>query len=167
MSCSRTQHSGESLSSNPSIHSLPFYKMSHWAPQLYNSIEGQKYTHNIELSYLVMLKFWLKINYSFKRIPGHKIILCVFFMLYSAELIMLIKVKMPTIVGILMFMNMISTTSESLKARKLFIFQHKSFNEQLKFHAQMSWESKSFITSGPGPLWFLSFQHYFSALHSP
>ena len=28
--------------------------------------------------------------------------------------------------------------SESLKARKVFIFQHFSFNEQLKLHAQLS-----------------------------
>ena len=32
--------------------------------------------------------------------------------------IMLINVKMPTIVGILTFISMINTTSESLKARK-------------------------------------------------
>ena len=29
-------------------------------------------------------------------------------------------------------------TSESLKIRKIFIFQHISFNEQLKFHAESS-----------------------------
>ena len=37
-------------------------------------------------------------------------------------------------VGILTF-NSISTTSESLKARKVFIFHNFSFYEQLKFHA--------------------------------
>ena len=50
---------------------------------------------------------------------------------------MLIHLKMPTIVGILTFISMIKTTSESLKVRnfKSFIFQHF---KQLKFHAQLS-----------------------------
>ena len=34
---------------------------------------------------------------------------------------MLINVKMPTIVGILTFISMINSTSESLKARKIFV----------------------------------------------
>ena len=46
----------------------------------------------------------------------------------SMKFIMLINVKMPTTV-------MINTTSESLEERKVFIFQHFSFYEQLKFHA--------------------------------
>ena len=50
----------------------------------------------------------------------------------------LINAKMPTIVGILAFISMINTTSESLKARKIFIFQHFSFYEELVFHAQPS-----------------------------
>ena len=50
---------------------------------------------------------------------------------------MFINVKMPTIVGILTFISMINTTSNSLKARKVFIFQHFSLYEQLKFHAQL------------------------------
>ena len=48
-----------------------------------------------------------------------------FFMCISTEhvfFIMFINVKMPTIVGILTFISMINTTSESLKARKIFIF---------------------------------------------
>ena len=45
----------------------------------------------------------------------------------SMKLIMFIKIKMPTIVGILTFISMIKTISESLKARKVFIFQHSSF----------------------------------------
>ena len=56
----------------------------------------------------------------------------------SIKFIKLINVKMPTIVGILTFMSMINTTCESLKARKVLIFQHFSFCEQLKFHAQLS-----------------------------
>ena len=47
------------------------------------------------------------------------------------KFIMLINVKMPTVVGILTFISMINTTSESVKARKVFIFQHFSFYEQL------------------------------------
>ena len=55
----------------------------------------------------------------------------------STQLIMLINVKMPTIVGILTLISMINTTSESLKARKDCIFQHYSFHEYLKFYAQL------------------------------
>ena len=40
----------------------------------------------------------------------------------SLKLIMLIKVKMPTIVGILTFICMINTTIESMKTRKVFVF---------------------------------------------
>ena len=47
-------------------------------------------------------------------------------------------------------MSMINTTSD-LKAQILFIFQHFSFGEQLKFHAQLSKAYSSFITAGPGP----------------
>ena len=43
-----------------------------------------------------------------------------------------INVKMAT------FISMINTISESFKARKVFIFQHFSFYEQLKFYAQLS-----------------------------
>ena len=56
----------------------------------------------------------------------------------SIKFIMLINIKMPTIVGILTFISMINNPSESLKARKIFIFQHFSFYEQLKFRAQLS-----------------------------
>ena len=51
---------------------------------------------------------------------------------------MLINVEMPTIVDILTFTSMINTTSEDLKAIKIFIFQHFVFYEQLKNHAQLS-----------------------------
>ena len=54
------------------------------------------------------------------------------------KLIMLINAKMPIVVGILIFIGMINTTSDCLKARKVFIFQYFSFYEQLKFHAQLS-----------------------------
>ena len=40
----------------------------------------------------------------------------------SMKFILLINVKMPTVVGILIFISMINTTSEHLKARKDFIF---------------------------------------------
>ena len=43
----------------------------------------------------------------------------------------LINVKMP-IVGILTFISMIIKTSESSKARKVFVFQHFSFYEQFQ-----------------------------------
>ena len=56
----------------------------------------------------------------------------------NMKFIILINVKMPTIVGILTFISMSITTSESFKARNVFVFWHLSFNEQLKFHAQLS-----------------------------
>ena len=56
----------------------------------------------------------------------------------STKLILLIHVKMPTIVGILTFISRINTTSESLKARKICVFQDSSFYEQLNFYAQLS-----------------------------
>ena len=57
-----------------------------------------------------------------------------FFMLNSTEheFILLIYVKMPTID------EQENTTSESLKASHVFIFQHFNFHEQLKFHVQLS-----------------------------
>ena len=51
---------------------------------------------------------------------------------------MLINVKMTTFVVILTFIIMINTIIQSLKARTVFIFQHFSFCEHVKFHAQLS-----------------------------
>ena len=66
----------------------------------------------------------------------------------SMKFIMLKYVKMPTIVGILTFISMSNTPSKSLTARKLFILEHFSLYEQLKF--MPNWAEKNFITSGPG-----------------
>ena len=51
---------------------------------------------------------------------------------------MLINVKMPTIVAILTFISMVNTTSESLKAKTIFIVQHFSFYNQLKFYSLLN-----------------------------
>ena len=56
----------------------------------------------------------------------------------SSKFIMLINVKMPTIVGISTFISVTNTTSERLKARNLLICQYFSFDEKLKFRAQLS-----------------------------
>ena len=53
----------------------------------------------------------------------------------SKNFIMLINVTMPTIVSILTFIRIINTPNECLNARKVFIFLHFSFYEQLKLHA--------------------------------
>ena len=53
------------------------------------------------------------------------------------KFIMLTNVKIPTVVGILTFISMINTTSERLKARKVFIFHLINFHEKLKFYAQL------------------------------
>ena len=45
--------------------------------------------------------------------------------------IMLINVKMPTIVGILIFISMVNTTFESIERTKFFAFQQFSFYKQL------------------------------------
>ena len=56
----------------------------------------------------------------------------------SMKFILLINVKMPTVVGILTFINRINTSSENFLARKSFVFLHLSFHEPvLKFHAQL------------------------------
>ena len=56
------------------------------------------------------------------------------------KFILLMNVKMQTIVGIgiLAFMSRITTSAESFNVRKILIFYHFSFDEQLKFHAQLS-----------------------------
>ena len=56
----------------------------------------------------------------------------------SKKFILLINAKMPTVVGILTLISRINTTSECLKARKILVFQHFSFYDQLKFYAQLS-----------------------------
>ena len=57
-------------------------------------------------------------------------------MIFIPIFILLTNVKMPT--SILTFISRIHTLSESYKARKILFFQHYSFHEQLKFHAQLS-----------------------------
>ena len=54
------------------------------------------------------------------------------------KLILLINVKMPIIVGILTFISRINIASESFKARKIYTLHYFTFNEQLKYHAQVS-----------------------------
>ena len=54
------------------------------------------------------------------------------------KFILLIIVKMPTIVGILTSINMVYATNDSLKAKKNIIFQHFSFHEHMKFHADLN-----------------------------
>ena len=69
-----------------------------------------------------------------------------FFKLNSTEheFILLINVKMPTT-----FMSKVHTTSERLKARKVFILHHFCIYEQFKFQALTVVEhEKSFITLG-------------------
>ena len=54
------------------------------------------------------------------------------------------NVKMPTADDILTFISRKNKTSESSKARNIFIFQHFSFYEKLKVPAQLSWAWKTF-----------------------
>ena len=81
---------------------------------------------------------WLSIDTSSER-PGPEVIkLFSCSTQQSTKFILLINVKMPTIVGILTFVSMTNTTSERLKARNFFVCRYFSFNEQLKFRAQLS-----------------------------
>ena len=66
------------------------------------------------------------------------------------KLILHKNVKMPTIVGILTFISRINTEPESFKARKITIFQHFSFYEQLKFMLSLVELVKCYIISGSG-----------------
>ena len=51
----------------------------------------------------------------------------------SMEFDVLINVKIPTIVGIIIFISNINTIFESLKARKVFIFSILVFISSLNF----------------------------------
>ena len=52
------------------------------------------------------------------------------------KFILFINVRMPTIVGILIFISIMDTTYENFKANNY--FSDFSFYEQLKFHVQLS-----------------------------
>ena len=56
----------------------------------------------------------------------------------STKFILLINVKMSTIVVILTFISMISTTSDGIKIRNICICQYFSFHELLRFRPQLS-----------------------------
>ena len=56
----------------------------------------------------------------------------------SMKFIMLINVKVPTIVGILTFINRIDTPYKCIKQENPFIYRYFSFYEQLKFPAQLN-----------------------------
>ena len=71
----------------------------------------------------------------------------------STKCIMLIHVKMPTIVGIFIFMSMINTLSERLKVRNFFICLYFSFYEQLKFRVKLSWTWKKFYNLEARLIW--------------
>ena len=74
-----------------------------------------------------------------KREPGPEVVkLFPCLTKLSTKFILLINVKMPKIVGILIFISMINTTSERLKARNFFICRYFCFYELLKFRAQLS-----------------------------
>ena len=77
----------------------------------------------------------------------------------STKFILLINVKKPTTVGILTFISMINTTSERLIARN-FICQYFSFLSS--WNLELSWaeHEKSFITSGPGLMFFIQSDWY-------
>ena len=63
----------------------------------------------------------------------------------STKFILLIKSKMPIIVGILTFICMINTTSKRLKSRNFFYCRHFSSYEQLKFRAPCSFDCPQMI----------------------
>ena len=62
---------------------------------------------------------------------------------------MLINAKMPTTVGILTFISMINTTSESFKAREILNFSAIQFLWAVEISYSVELSMKSFIISGP------------------
>ena len=83
------------------------------------------------------LKYLFREKYLEKK--GTEVIkLCSFSPQLSKKFIMLINVKMPKIVGILIFISMINTTFERPKARNFFICRYFGVYEQLKFRAQLN-----------------------------
>ena len=93
------------------------------------SDSGPNCLYPMQQKTLVILSFWYVFSdnewviklVSMTWTRGYK----TFFMLNSTEykFIMLINVKMPTVVGILTFISMLNANCESLKARKVGIFQ--------------------------------------------
>ena len=78
-----------------------------------------------------------------------------------SKFILLINVKMPTIVGILTFISRINDWLLWFKPEISIDFAHFRIYEQLKFHAQLSWERKKFYNLGAWSL--LTF--YFFIFH--
>ena len=66
----------------------------------------------------------------------------------SIKFFPLINVKMPTIVGILTFMNMKNNIISLAELKKCWIFCDFYTYEHLKFHAQLSWAWKKFYNLG-------------------
>ena len=56
----------------------------------------------------------------------------------GTEVIKLVHAELNWACNLSLFISMVNELSESLKAIKIFIFQHFSFYEQLKFHAHLS-----------------------------
>ena len=92
---------------------------------------GSKIIHvtHLSCSPQLSMKLIMLINVKMPTIVG--------ILTFISMINMLINVKMPILVDILTFTSMINTTSESLKARQVSIFQHFSFYEQLKFDAHL------------------------------
>ena len=97
-------------------------------------ISGPEVIKLFSCSTQLSMKFILLINVKMPTIVG----ISIFISMINTEFILLINAKMSTIVGILTFISMINTTSERLKARNFFICRYFRFYEKLKFHAQLS-----------------------------
>ena len=64
------------------------------------------------------------------------------------KIFLLINVKMPTIVGILIFMSRKSSILGLSESKKSQIYWYFYTYEHLKFHAQLSWAWKMFYNLG-------------------
>ena len=67
----------------------------------------------------------------------------------TMKFFLLINVKMPTINGILTFMSKKNSILGLSEPKKSWLSWYFYTYEHLKFHAQLSWAWKGFITSGP------------------
>ena len=75
----------------------------------------QEQKEDVHHSIITDLQVFLGIRFN-NWLEAIKLFLCSIQL--SMKFIMLVNIKVPTIVGILIFMSMINTTSEHLKARK-------------------------------------------------
>ena len=118
------------------------YDMSFLWSKYYDYI----YYDHMFLQYLQLVLNCFEIPYARAQARGYTTV----FMLHSIEheFFLIINVKMPTIVGILTFMNRKNSIISLSEPKKCWISYDFYTYEHLKFHAQLSWAWKKFYNIG-------------------